>query len=161
MSLKKLTLLFVIILSTFYAQSSFWFKDLDFLAMENFKVSKGEEKIVIKFDYVINNPNWYGVIIKPSELSLTIADSDCGQVYIPEKLKIKRKKKASYPFVLVGDSSKFTKSGFSSFWSMISKGKIDFNIKGTLKAGLMGITKKWKLDYTYEMTWIEFMSFFK
>ena len=160
MDIKKYFLIVVIILSSFSAQSSFWYKDLEFLAMENFEVTRGEEKIAIKFDYVINNPNWYGVVIKPSKLRLTIADTDCGEVSIPEKLKIKRKRKASYPFVLIGNATMFTKSGFSSLWSMISKGKIDFNLKGTLKAGLMGITKKWKLDYTYEMTWSEFMSFF-
>lgn len=158
--MKKLLIILTILVSTFSARSSFWYKDLEFLAMENFDVTKGEEKIAIKFDYVIKNPNWYGVTIKPSQLNLTISGTDCGEVSIPEKLKIKRKKKGSYPFVLIGDASKFTKSGFSSLWSMISKGKIDFNLKGTLKAGLMGITKKWKLDYTYEMTWSEFTSFF-
>lgn len=157
---KKILLICLISISTFTAKSSFWYKDLEFLAMENFEVTRGEEKISIKFDYVINNPNWYAVTIKPSILKLTVADTDCGEVAIPEKIKVKRKKKGSYPFVLIGDASKFTKSGFSSIWSMISKGQIDFNLRGTLKAGLMGITKKWKLDYTYEMTWSEFMSFF-
>ena len=158
--MKKLIFVLVVIFSVSSARSSFWYKDLDFLAMENFEVTKGEETIAIKFDYVIKNPNWYGVTIKPSQLNLTIAETDCGEVSIPEKLKIKRKKKGSYPFVLIGDTSKFTKSGFSSLWSLMSKGKIDFNLKGTLKAGVMGLTKKWKLDYTYEMTWSEFMSFF-
>lgn len=139
---------------------SFFYKDLEFIEMKNFDVAKGEEKIAIKFDYVIMNPNWYAVTIKPSLLNLTIAETDCGEVFIPKKLKIKKKSKASYPFVLIGDASKFTKSGFSSLWSMIFKGQVDFNLKGILKAGVMGLTKKWKLDYTYEMTWDEFMSFF-
>ena len=158
--IKKIALISLIILSTFSAKSSFWYKDLEFLAMENFDVTRGEDKIAIKFDYVIKNPNWYAVTIKPSILKLTIADTDCGDVAIPEKLKIKRKRKGNYAFILIGDASKFTKSGFSSLWSMMSKGKIDFNIKGELKAGVMGVNKKWKLDYTYEMTWSEFMSFF-
>ena len=158
--MRKIIALSLIILSTFSAKSAFWYKDLEFLAMENFDVTRGDETIAIRFDYVIKNPNWYGVVIKPSNLKLTIADTDCGEVAIPEKLKIKRKKKGKYPFVLIGDASKFVKSGFSSLWSMISKGQIDFNLKGTLKAGVMGLTKKWKLDYTYKMTWSEFMSFF-
>jgi hypothetical protein len=141
-------------------KASFLYKDLEFIAMENFTVTKGDENINIGFDYVIKNPNWYGVKIKPSNLKLTIADTDCGEVSIPESIKIKRKKKGNYAFVLIGDISKFTKSGFSSLWSMMSKGKIDFNLKGDLKAGVFGLTKKWKLDYTYEMTWTEFMSFF-
>jgi hypothetical protein len=158
--IKKIALISLVILSTFSAKSSFWYKDIEFLAMENVEIIRSEEKIAIKFDYVINNPNWYVVTIKPSILKLTIAETDFGEVAIPEKIKIKRKKKGNYPFVLIGDVSKFTKSGFSSFWSLISKGKIDFNLNGSLKAGIMGITKKWKLDYTYEMTWSEFMSFF-
>jgi hypothetical protein len=158
--MKNLILACAILLSSFSAQSSFLYKELEFLSMENFKVAKGEEKIAISFDYVIKNPNWYSVTIKPSLLNLTISETDCGEVYIPEKLKIKKKTKASYPFVLIGDASKFTKSGFSSLWSLIFKGQVDFTLNGILKAGIMGLTKKWKLDYTYEMTWDEFMSFF-
>jgi len=145
---------------SFTAKSSFWYKDIEFLAMENIEVVRGNGKIAIKFDYVINNPNWYGMVIKPSQLQLNVAGNDCGIVHIPQKIKIKRKKKARYPFVLIGDASKFTKSGFSSFWKMLSKGEVDFQLKGKLKAGVFGITKKWDLDYIYKMTWAEFMSFF-
>jgi hypothetical protein len=158
--MKKILIITVLCFSVFSTKASFLYKDLEFIAMENFSVTKGEENINIGFDYVIKNPNWYGMHIKPSTLKLTIADTDCGEVTVPEKIKIKRKSKNSYPFVLIGDMSKFSKSGFSSLWSMMSKGKIDFNLKGELKAGVFGLTKKWKLDYTYEMTWSEFMSFF-
>ena len=159
--MKKLIVVLLLFTSVFTVKGSFLYKDLEFIAMENFSVTKGEENINIGFDYVINNPNWYGVNIKPSNLKLTIADTDCGEVSIPEKIKIKRKTNGKgYAFVLIGDITKFSKSGFSSIWSMMSKGKIDFNLKGVLKAGVFGMTKKWNLDYTYEMTWSEFMSFF-
>ena len=144
----------------FPAKASFWYKDLEYLAMENFKAAKGDGKMLISFDYIINNPNWYNITLKPSVLKLTIAGSDCGEVMILDKINIKRKTKAAYAFTLVGDSSKFLKSGFSSVWTMISKGEIDFNLLGALKAGVFGLTKKWKMDYTYKMTWQEFTSFF-
>jgi len=158
--MKSVFILLLTLSTTFYAQSSFWYKDLEFLAMENFQVSKSEDKILIKFDYVIKNDNWYGVTIKPSLLNLSIANSDCGDVYIPKKIKIKRKSESSYPFVLVGDVSKFSKSGFLSVWNMFTKGSVDMILKGKIKAGIFGLTKKWNLDYLYKMTWDEFMSFF-
>ena len=157
--MKKVILTFIIFLSTLNVNASFWYKDIEFLSMENFEVTKGA-MYSISFDYVINNPNWFSVIIKPSHLDLTIADNDCGTVYIPEKLKIKRKTKARYPFVITADASKFVKSGFGSIWTMLTSGQVDFNLNGFLKAGVLGITKKIKMDYTYEMTWSEFMSFF-
>lgn len=158
--MKALFILLLTLSTSFYAQSSFWYKDLQFLSMENFAVSKSEEKIIIKFDYVIQNDNWYGVMIKPSLLNLNVAGSDCGDVYIPKKVKIKRKSKLSYPFVLVGDASKFSKSGFLSVWNMFTKGSVDLVLKGKIKAGIFGFAKKWDLEYLYKMTWKEFMSFF-
>ncbi len=143
-----------------HSNASFWYRDLEYLAMENFKVAKDKERMIIAFDYVINNPNWYNITLKPSVLKLTIAGSDCGEVMILDKINIKRKTKAAYAFVLLGDASKFIKSGFSSVFNMLSKGQIDFNLLGDLKAGVFGLTKKWKMDYTYKMTWSEFMSFF-
>ncbi|MFD1551855.1 hypothetical protein DNU06_01845 [Putridiphycobacter roseus] len=145
---------------TFNSFSSFWYKDLEFLAIENFSVAKGEDKIAISFDYVINNLNWYNITIKPSVLNLNIADTDCGEVLVLDKINIKRKTKGAYKFTLIGETSNFLKSGFSSIWTMLSKGEIDFILKGDLKAGVFGMTKKWKMEYIYKMTWNEFMSFF-
>lgn len=137
-----------------------FFKDLEFQAMENFTVTKQDEKILIGFDYVIGNPNWYRIVVKPSSLFLTIADQDCGWVKIKDKIKIKKKSVEAYPFVLVGDAKNFVKSGFSSLWALLSGNGIDFNIAGKLKAGAFGIRKKWDIDYTYKMSYEEFMSFF-
>ena len=158
--MKSLFILLLVLSTTFSAKSSFWYKELEFLAMENFKISKSEEKIIIKFDYVIKNDNWYAVNIKPSLLNLNIASSDCGDVFIPKSIKIKRKSEARYPFVLVGDASKFTKSGLMSVWNLFTKGSVDFILKGKIKAGIFGLTKKWDLDFLYKMTMKEFMSFF-
>jgi hypothetical protein len=157
--MKKIIFTFIIYLSSFNVNASFWYKDIEFLSMENFQVTKGA-MYSISFDYVINNPNWYSIVIKPSHLDLTIADNDCGTVYLPEKLKIKRKTKGSYPFVITAEASKFVKSGFGSIWTMLTSGQVDFRLNGFLRAGLLGVTKKVKLDYTYEMTWSEFTSFF-
>ncbi len=157
--MKKLLFTLSLLVSTLNVNASFWYKDIQFLSMENFEVTQGD-MYSISFDYVIDNPNWYSVIIKPSHLDLTIAGHDCGTVYIPEKLKIRKKTKGKYHFVLSAEASKFIKSGFGSIWSMLTNGQVDFNLNGFLKAGLLGITKKIKLDYTYEMTWSEFMSFF-
>jgi LEA14-like dessication related protein len=103
--MKSIFILLLVLVTTFSAKSSLWYKDLEFLAIENFKIAKSEDKIIIKFDYVIKNDNWYAVTIKPSLLNLNIADEDFGDVYIPKKIKIKRKSQSSYPFVLVGDAS--------------------------------------------------------
>lgn len=142
------------------AKASFLYKDLEFLGMENFSVNKKEGNIYVGFDYVINNPNWYAVIIKPSTLQLTVADVDCGWVKIPEKIKIERKREGKYPFVLVGDGSKFVKSGFASILYLITGRGVGFNLKGKLNAGLTVFKKKWDLDYTYTMSFEEFLMLF-
>jgi hypothetical protein len=136
------------------------YKDIIFYGMENFDVQKKNGKVYIHFDYVIENPNWYSATIMPSSLALIIADQPCGSVNVEEKIKLKGKTKAGYRFSLVGESSQFAKSTFSSMWNMMSGKGIDFTIRGKLKAGIFIFRPKWKVDYTYKMTFDEFLSFF-
>ncbi len=156
----KSLLFSLLILFSINASAGFFYKDLEFLAMENFEVEREDGKVTVRFDYVINNPNWYSVVIMPSSMDLTIADSDCGSVEIQEKIKIKKKAEGHYPFVLEGDASNFVKSAFSSIWALMSGKGIDFNLKGKLKAGIFIFRKKWDMDYTYKMSFDEFLSFF-
>ena len=153
-------LLTIFLLALALGSKAQFYKDLEFKAMENFSVEKHEDKIHIGFDYVIYNPNWYRIVVKPSSLYLTIAGQDCGWVRVKDKIKIKKKSEAAYPFVLVGEADQFVKSAFSSLWELLTGNGIDFNIKGKLKAGAFLIRKKWDIDYTYKMSYEEFMSFF-
>lgn len=142
------------------AKAGFFYRDLEFKAMENFSVERTDEDLIVRFDYVINNPNWYGIVIKPSSLFLKIAGADCGWVRIEDKIKIKRKSEDSYPFALKGDPGDFVKSAFSSIMYLLSGKPIDFNMNGKMKAGVGFFRIKFQLDYTYELTFEEFMSFF-
>ncbi len=142
------------------AKASFWYKDLEFLAMENFSVDRKDGHVYVGFDYVINNPNWYGIKIKPSSLFLKIAGVDCGWVRVSDDIKIKAKTEKGYPFLLKGDASDFVKGAFTSLWTLLTGQGIDFNISGELKAGVGFFVKKWPTDYTYNMTFEEFLSFF-
>jgi len=154
--MKKIAFLFFL----FIGFNSLAFEDLIFKGMENFTVEKKDGKVNIGFDYIIENPNKITVVIKPSALFLKIAEKDCGWVRIEDKIKIKKKSEAAYPFVLVGDASNFVKSSFASIWNLITGEGIAFNIAGDIKAGIIIFKKKWKVDYTYNMTNDEFMSFF-
>ena len=157
--MKRVFLLLILFLVAQRAEAQFY-KDLEFRNMKNFTYDKEGEVARIGFDYVIYNPNWYNIVIKPSTLRLTIAGQDCGWVEVDKKVKIKKKIEAAYPFVLVGESSKFMKSAFSSLWSMLTGKGIDFNIQGKLKAGALILRKKWAINYTYSMSYEEFISFF-
>ncbi len=157
--MKQLILLFTLFFGL-TADAGFFYRDLEFLAMENFTVERKNDKVYLGFDYVINNPNWYGIKIKPSSLKLTVADVDCGWVSIEENIKLKRKSEGSYPFVLVGDGSSFVKGGFASIWNLMTGGGVDFTLKGKLKAGVGFYSKKWAVDYTYKMSFDEFLSLF-
>lgn len=156
---KIFVLSFLLSLSTF-SFGGFFYRDIEFVAMEDFEVERTDDALLVKFNYVINNPNWYGIIIKPSSMFLTIAGKECGWVRISDKIKLKRKTQAKYPFALKGNPGDFVKSAFSSLFYAISGKAIDFNMKGKLKAGVAMFKFNWNIDYTYELTLDEFMSFF-
>lgn len=136
------------------------FTEPEVMGMDDFSVEKKNGKMYIGFDIVIKNPNKLAIVIKPSSLLLHIADQKVGWVRVEEKIRIKRKSELSYPFMLVGNSGDFVKSAFSSIWDLILGNGVDFNMKGTVKAGVFCFKKKWKLDITYKMTNDEFMSMF-
>ncbi|MBD3638677.1 MAG: LEA type 2 family protein [Crocinitomicaceae bacterium] len=136
------------------------FSEPEVTGMDNFSVERKNGKMHIGFDFIIKNPNKMGVVIKPSSLHLNVAGQDMGWVRVEEKIKIKRKSEDSYPFMLVGNSEDFVKSAFSGIWDLITGSGIDFNIKGTVKAGVFFFKKKWKIDFTYKMSNDEFMSMF-
>ena len=89
------------------------------MGADNFSVEKKDGKVLIGFDIIIKNPNKIGFVIKPSSLFLKVADVDMGWVRVAEKIKIKRKSEAGYPFFLVGNSSDFVKSTFSGIWDYL------------------------------------------
>ncbi len=156
--MKPFALASLLVLSCFsFGQ---FYKDIEFKGMKNFSVKNRNDKVIIGFDYVIFNPNWYNIVIKPSSLKLTVANQDCGWAHVDEKIKIKKKVEAPYHFELVGDASKFAKSTFSGIWDFLTGKGIAFNLKGDLKAGAFLIRKKWPIDFTYTMNYEEFMSFF-
>lgn len=157
--MKKFAAAILILISVIgYSETDM--KDLQFHAMENFSVEKRNDRVYVGFDYVITNPNWYSIVILPSSLFLRIADQDCGWVSVDEKLKVKAKTKAGYHFVLSGATSQFAKSSFSSIWNMMTGKGVGFHIAGKLKAGVSLFRLKIGVDYTYTMTFDEFLSFF-
>jgi LEA14-like dessication related protein len=162
--MKTLTLsLFLIIGISSYSEkipNSSTFTEPEVTGMENFSIERKSGKMYIGFDFIIKNPNRIGIVIKPSSIHLNIAGQDVGWVRIEEKIKIKRKSENSYPFMLVGNSGDFVKSGFSSIWSLITGNGVDFKMKGVVKAGVFFFKKKWKIDFTYKMSNDEFMSMF-
>lgn len=158
--MKNLVIAFALVLSVNTAKAEQDYKDIIFYGMQNFGVEKKDGKVHVSFDYVIENPNWYAAVIMPSSLALIIADQPCGDVHVMEKIKLKAKTKAGYRFTLVGDESQFVKSSFSSIWNMMTGKGISFTIRGDLKAGILFLRPKWKVDYTYNMTFDEFLSFF-
>ena len=161
MKLLILNLFFFITFLTFsHGPETIDFKEPEVTGMENFSVERKNGKMHIGFDFIIKNPNKIGVVIKPSSLFLTIAGQDMGWVRVEKKIKIRKKSEDSYPFMLVGNAGDFVKSAFSSIWSMILGQGVDFNIKGTVKAGVFFFKKKWKVDFTYKMSNSEFMSMF-
>ncbi|MBL7899978.1 MAG: hypothetical protein JNJ99_15665 [Crocinitomicaceae bacterium] len=158
--MKNTIYILLFVLLPFYSVAEQEYKDIIFYGMENFGVEKKNGKVHVSFDYVIENPNWYAATIMPSSLALFIAEQPCGDVHVMEKIKLKAKTKAGYRFTLVGDESQFVKSTFSSIWSMMSGKGVAFTIKGKLKAGVLIFRPKWNVDYTYNMTFDEFLSFF-
>lgn len=143
-----------------FSPESLEYSDPEVMGAEKFSVERKDGKMHIGFNIIIKNPNKLGFIIKPSSLFLKIADTDMGWVRVEEKIKIKRKSEGSYPFMMVGNSGDFVKSAFSGIWSLLIGQGVDFNLAGTIKAGIFLFKKKWKVDFTYKMTNDEFMSLF-
>jgi len=138
--MKNVAFLIVLI----FALSSCHFYAPKFQGGESFKMENmsGQEiKMTVEAD--IENKNWFGVKIKPSELDLYIEDVYIGKLKLDKKVKMKRKRTTH---LVAPVTVKLEQGVMLKAMRFIRKDKLKVQLKGKAKAGVFIFSKKIEID---------------
>lgn len=116
----------------------------EFNGISNFKLDKvNSDKVHFNLDAKVFNPNGYGIRIRKSSFDIFLNDIYIGKAKIKKAFKMKRKCETTchVPIELTLEKGMLMK-----LMAMATKRSVDVRLKGVLKASVMGIPKREKID---------------
>lgn len=142
---KYLYITFLIFLFT----SCSLFEEIDLVGVDNFKMGKLESKqINFSLDVKVNNPNFYGINIKPSTVDVFVNDEIIAKAYLDEKIKLTRKKEDTYHVPL---HAELVDGAMFKIMKLAFKSKVVLKISGKVKGSVLGIPKKVEINESKEI----------
>ena len=123
------------------------FKEPELLGLQDFKVTNFTAKAIkIQVIAKVNNPNNYRISIVKSDLDIFINGENMGKLKLEDKVSFLGKKTDVYTIKLINKPENFAKLGVSSLFAMITSGKLQVNVKGTIKGKAGLISRKFDVD---------------
>ena len=113
---------------------------------EKFKLDKIDGQ-TIRFNAgaIIENENWFGLKVKPSQFELYVDGDYMGTVSLDKKIKIKRK---SDDFVEGQFTGNLEKGSLMKAMTLVGRDEISVRLKGKAKGGVFIFSKKFDVDET-------------
>jgi len=146
-SLKiKFILPVFIILSILLSGCSF-FKPIEFQSINNLKVEKDFNSVLIVFNLTLYNPNSVKVQINSADIDVYIKNVKIGKLKIPDNIDIKSKSTFTGEFDVKINIIQILQAGINILNNLKSK-EIEIEFKGTVDAKLLLKQKVYNLDYT-------------
>ena len=132
--------------------SCFDYKDVEFKGMQGFNIEdRTDDAITIRVDMKVNNPNNYNIKVKKSTLDVYLNNKYVGKTKMKKSVVLKKKREGVYPVYLKTTGKDLMKSAMGSLGSLLS-GQINLGVKGDVKAGAYGISKKFPIDVTQNVS---------
>lgn len=133
---------FSVLLLVFILSSCFEIPD--FRGVSNFKMGKlNAKEITFEVDVKVFNPNGYGIRVRKSTFDLYVNDEYVGEAYVSRSFKMKRKKETEchVPVEVTLEPGVLMK-----LMKWASSRSVNVRLKGVLKASVLGIPKREKID---------------
>lgn len=115
--------------------------------VHSFKVDEfNKDEVKFRFVVDVENPNWFRIKIKKSNIDLYVSGSKVGKAKIKDKIVIKGKSSDSHTVYVVTDISGMSKRTLLKLAKTAMSGKAEVEAKGWVKAKALGIPKKVDVD---------------
>lgn len=138
--------LIFVFLGFFFFSGCELYEQIDVLKVGKIRLDKiNSSNATINIDVEVDNPNFYGIKLKPSSLDVFIEEEYLGKAHLLDAVKFKRKKTGVYNFKveLLGETGVLKKA---VKYSMMKEIKV--RLAGTVKASVLGISKKIAVNET-------------
>lgn len=126
------------------------FEMIKFLGVDGFEMPKMDNReIWLNLKLKIDNPNKFGIKIKPSDIAVFVKDQKMGVVHLDKKIKFKKKREGIYETKL---KINLEDGAFFSMMKLAQEAEFPVRFVGKLKGSVYGITKKIDFDQTKTMS---------
>ncbi|MGJ8660666.1 MAG: LEA type 2 family protein [Bacteroidota bacterium] len=142
MNFKYLFLVF----GLFFLSSCIEYDDVNVISIGKISLDSIDgNTALVNVDVELENPNFFGIKVKPSTLDVFIEDEYVGKAILQEKVKIKKKMTGLYnaKIQLVGESGLMRKAVKYAL-----KKELKIRITGNVKGSVYGFPKKVFVDKT-------------
>ena len=116
--------------------------DFEFSGVDIGEIGADEATFMVKAQ--VENPNWYALKVKKSQVDVLIENKKMGTIYLDNKIKFKRKSDGEHSIPL---RASLEKGALLQLMQYSMEDKLQLNIKGKVKAGILFISKTFPVDY--------------
>lgn len=95
----------------------------------------------------IKNPNNYDISIVDSDLALFAEGEKVGRASVKEKIKLKKKSNKIHRFTIQTSASEILSGAIPVILSVLTKGNIELQVTGDIKAKAKGIGKRFPVNF--------------
>ncbi len=149
-------LLFVFLISPILLLNSCEFEEINFKGIEKFELlDQKEDQIKLKLMMRVENLNKFNIILKNSDLDLSLNDTYIGKATIDAPVKLKKKAEAAYPVVLNIKGKDVLKKTMGMLGTILS-GPIKFSAKGKVTGRAYGISKAMDVAFSEKLNLADF-----
>jgi LEA14-like dessication related protein len=139
--------LYLILITTLLVSCSL--KDVKYTGFDGIEMGKFENKeLDFTLKLKVKNDNGFNIKMKPCQLEVLFENHKIADLFLDKKIKFKKKTENTYEAKL---TAKMADGALFALTKIRPKNKIDLRFKGTIRASVMGITKKIKVDETQAM----------
>ncbi|HET9058174.1 MAG TPA: LEA type 2 family protein [Chitinophagaceae bacterium] len=116
----------------------------EYKAVKNFRISKLDGNVsTVKMDVVCYNPNKIGFRVKGTDLDIFIDENYAGHTTLDSTILAPANSDFVLPISVLAKNSLVYKNLFSAFLNQ----ELTIKVSGTVKAGISGVYKNFKINY--------------
>lgn len=119
------------------------YKDVEVTEVKDVRIIRFDQDAVeAEVELVINNPNWYRVVLLDSDVDVFINGKEVGKLHLKEKVILANKTSNTRTIVMTGDYNEISSGFLENLLTLLFANTAKFEVIGTMKGRALLITRE-------------------
>ena len=119
------------------------YKDVEVAEVKEVKIIRFDQDAVeAEVELVINNPNWYRVVLLESDVDVFINGKEVGKLQLKEKVILANKTSSTRTIIMTGDYNDMSSGFLDNLLTLLFANTAKFEVIGTMKGRALMISRK-------------------
>ncbi len=130
------------------------YEDVEMVSLDDYKlenVMNPKKPLYLTIDATLKNPNKFKITVKKAEFNLKVGGKNMGPVHLETPVVMDKNTEEAHTIRLRLDNNKVLSAIKGSAWQVLTKGKVDIEVKGRLKGKVFGIGKWFDVKHKESM----------